>query len=113
MGISPSFRRRELQAALERVAAKLPAGPVCLPLQLGRQGGVLWVLGVCPDEAVVFSTNKRAPYKCVVEVSPAPTPTCLPAETYLQHPTSASSRCRPPPPRRKCRPCGERLVLPL
>ena len=71
--MNPVALGRRRQTALERVAGRLPAAPVALPLPMGAQGGVLWVLGVCPDEAAVFSTNKRAPFKCVVEVnSPHP-----------------------------------------
>jgi hypothetical protein len=77
VAISPAFRRRELQTALERVAAKLPSGPLCLPLQIGPHGGALWVLSVCPDEAAVFSTNKRAPFKCVVEVCLSTSPCAI------------------------------------
>ena len=64
--VSPALRQRELQCALERVNDRLPAG-IYIPLLQGRYP-LFYILSLLPNEARVFSTNKRAPFLCVAEI---------------------------------------------
>ena len=64
--VSPGLRQRELQCALERVNDRLPAG-IYIPLLQGRYP-LFYILSLLPNEARVFSTNKRAPFLCVAEI---------------------------------------------
>jgi len=64
--INPALREQELKLALERVNSKIPAG-LYIPL-LQRQYAFFYVLSILPEEARVFSTNKRCPFLCVAEI---------------------------------------------
>ncbi len=64
--INPALREQELKLALERVNSKIPAG-LYIPL-LQRQYALFYVLSILPDQARVFSTNKRCPFLCVAEI---------------------------------------------
>ena len=64
--VSPGLRQRELQCALERVNDRLPPG-LYIPLLQGRYP-LFYILLLLPNEARVFSTNKRAPFLCVAEI---------------------------------------------